>query len=129
MKAIADVALVRAHLVEAARAGLALSYSELLNLLGERFTRPRMRALCKTLDRIDAEGAAAGEPALAVLVVRESDGLPGQGWWVGRHDWAGAWTGDAATAFVRAEQRKAFVYWAANSAMMPANAAGSGNFS
>lgn len=109
---IADVALVRSHLLDAARAGLALSYSELLNLLGARFTRPKMRALCKTLDRIDAEGTAAGEPALAVLVVRESDGLPGQGWWVGRADWQGAWTGDAATAFVRAEQRKAFDHWA-----------------
>lgn len=109
---IADVALVRSHLLDAARAGLALSYSELLNLLGTRFTRPKMRALCKTLDRIDAEGTAAGEPALAVLVVRESDGLPGQGWWVGRADWQGAWTGDAATAYVRAEQRKAFAHWA-----------------
>lgn len=108
---IADVALVRSHLLDAARSGLSLSYSELLNLLGTRFTRPKMRALCRTLDRIDAEGAAAGEPALAVLVVRESDGLPGQGWWTGRHDWAGAWTGDAATAYVRARQRVAFAYW------------------
>lgn len=108
---IADVGLVRSHLVEAAAQGLALSYSELLNLLGERFTRPRMRALCKTLDRIDAEGATAGEPPLAVLVVRESDGLPGQGWWAGRTDWSGAWTGDAATAFVRSHQRIAFDYW------------------
>ena len=57
-------------------------------------------------------GDVSGEPALAVLVVRESDGLPGQGWWVGRSDWTGAWTGDAATAYVRAEQRKAFAYWA-----------------
>lgn len=108
---IADAVLVRGHLLQTARAGLALSYSELLNLLGERFTRPRMRALCKTLDRIDAEGMAAGEPPLAVLVVRESDGLPGQGWWVGRDDWAGAWTGDAATSFVRSHQKRAFDYW------------------
>lgn len=108
---IADVGLVRSHLLAAARDGVALSYSELLNLLGHRFTRPKMRALCKTLDRIDAEGAAAGEPELAVLVVRESDGLPGQGWWTGRHDWGGAWTGDAATDYVRAIQRAVFAYW------------------
>ena len=112
---IADVALVRSHLIDAARQGLALSYSELLNLLGERFTRPRMRALCKTLDRIDQVGAEAGEPELAVLVVREGDGLPGQGWWIGRRDWDGRWTGDAATAYVRAVQRRAFAYWAAMS--------------
>lgn len=108
---IADAALIRGHIVDAAREGRALSYSELLNLLGHRFTRPRMRAVCKTLDRIDAEAAAAGEPELAVLVVRESDGLPGQGWWTGRHDWDGLWTGDAATAHVRAIQRRAFAYW------------------
>ena len=119
MSAIGDIALVRSHLIAAAREGLALSYSELLNLLGHRFTRPKMRALCKTLDRIDAEGAAAGEPELAVLVVRESDGLPGQGWWVGRHDWDGLWTGDAATAYVRVIQRRVFAYWreAANMAI------------
>lgn len=119
--AIADLALVRSHLIAAARDGLALSYSELLNLLGTRFTRPKMRALCKTLDRIDAEGAAAGEPELAVLVVRESDGLPGQGWWTGRHDWDGDWTGDAATAYVRAIQRRAFACWSdvANSSTSP----------
>ena len=111
MTTIADAALVRHHILDAAREGRALGYSELLNLLGHRFTRPKMRAVCKTLDRIDAEAAAAGEPELAVLVVRESDGLPGQGWWTGRHDWDGPWTGDAATAYVRAIQRRAFDHW------------------
>lgn len=125
---IADVSLVRAHIITAAREGLALSYSELLNLLGTRFTRPKMRALCKTLDRVDAEGAAAGEPELAVLVVRESDGLPGQGWWTGRDDCDGLWTGDRATAYVRAIQRRAFDYWsdAANRSISAGNSAGSG---
>ena len=61
--------------------------------------------------------AAAGEPPLAVLVVRESDGLPGQGWWVGRADWHGRWTGDAATVFVRSQQRTAFDYWRAKAAI------------
>jgi hypothetical protein len=75
---IADVALVRSLLIEAARRGEAVSYSQALADLGTRFTRPKMRALCRTLDRIDEAGAAAGEPELAVLVVRESDGLPGQ---------------------------------------------------
>jgi hypothetical protein len=74
--AIADVARVRAILVASAIAGEPISYSHLLAQLGHRFTRPKMRAVCKTLDAIDAAGAAAGEPELAVLLVRESDGLP-----------------------------------------------------
>lgn len=111
LAAIANTALVRAHLIVTARAGLALSYAELLQLLGTRFTRPKMRALCKTLDRIDLDGAAAGEPELAVLVVREGDGLPGQGWWTGRHQYDGPWHGDAAVAYVRAVQRAASAYW------------------
>jgi hypothetical protein len=112
--AIADVARVRALLIMAAREGRALSYSELLGHLGYRFTRPKMRALCETLDAIDAAGAAAGEPELAVLVVRESDRLPGQGWWTAtaqQHNYAGAWTGAEAAAFVQSIQEAAFRYW------------------
>lgn len=93
-----------------------MSYSELLGDLGYRFTRPKMRALCKVLDAVDHAGAAAGEPELAVLVVRESDELPGQGWWVGRADvlgYHGDWTGPEARGFVRGLQSQAFEYWRA----------------
>ncbi len=112
--AIGDLGRVRALLIAAAGWGVALSYADLLDGLGHRFTRPKMRALCRTLDAIDAAGAAAGEPALAVLVVRASDGLPGAGWWTTRawmvgHD--GPWTGPAALAFVRAEQERAYQFW------------------
>ncbi len=114
--AIADVARVRGLLVASARRREAISYSALLDALGHRFTRPKMRALCKTLDAIDAAGAATGEPELAVLVVRESDGLPGQGWWTGgrpmREGYEGQWTGPAAAAFVRGLQERAFTHWA-----------------
>jgi hypothetical protein len=41
---IADVARVRGLLLAAARGGEAISYSHLLNQLGHRFTRPKMRA-------------------------------------------------------------------------------------
>ncbi len=113
--AIADVPRVRALLIEAAREGRALSYSELLGLLGHRFTRPKMRAVCKTLDVIDEAAIAAGEPELAVLVVRESDGLPGQGWWGGARAFVlgydGPWTGPQATKLVREQQQIAFDYW------------------
>ena len=114
---IADVALVRAHLVAAARRREAMSYSELLLDLGHRFTRPKMRALCRTLDAIDRAAAEAGEPDLAVLVVREADGLPGQGWWAEGHPmregYEGPWSGPQASSFVRGLQARAFDFWAA----------------
>jgi hypothetical protein len=115
--AIADVGRVRALLVSAAAAGEDRSYSHILALLGHRFTRPRMRALCRTLDAIDEAARASGEPALAVLVVREGDRLPGQGWWIGRADIGHLpdWTGAGARAFVAERQAEAFAYWASQS--------------
>lgn len=111
---ISDVKAVRALLIAAATARRDISYAELLMELGHRFTRPRMRALCRTLDAIDEAGREAGEPELAALVVRESDRLPGQGWWVGkvyRLGYEGPWTGKEALAFVRTRQELAFAYW------------------
>lgn len=114
---LADVARVRALLIAAARERRAVSYSELLAGLGHRFTRPKMRAVCKTLDAIDAAATAAGEPELAVLVVRETDRLPGQGWWTGArqaYGYDGAWSGPDAAALVARLQAQAFDYWGAN---------------
>jgi hypothetical protein len=110
---------VRDILIGAARAGNALTYSQMLGLLGHRFTRPKMRALCKVLDAIDRDGRVAGKPDLAVLVVRQSDGLPGQGWFVARShlaeemagDWPMDWEGPAAKAYVALHQNEAFEYW------------------
>ena len=73
---IADPATVREHLLAAAAGGHPLTYSELLARLGHDFSRPKMRALCKTLAAVDEAAEADGEPELAVLVVRQSDGLP-----------------------------------------------------
>jgi hypothetical protein len=111
---ISDVAAVRGLLIEAAKARRDVSYAELLMELGHRFTRPKMRALCRTLDAIDEAGHSTGEPELAALVVRESDRLPGQGWWVDkvyRLGYEGSWTGKEALAFVRNRQKLAFDYW------------------
>ena len=84
VSALHDVARIKGILEQCGREGRAISYSELLLNLGFRFTRPKMRAVCKTLDKIDQMTLEEGRPALAVLVVREGDGLPGQGWWTGR---------------------------------------------
>jgi len=111
---LADPAEVRSILVSAARAGEAISYSEVLALLGHDFSRPKMRALCKVLGTIDDEAVSRGEPELAVLVVRQSDGLPGQGWWVEAaraHGYTGLWEGPEAAKLVRKLQAQAFDYW------------------
>lgn len=113
MASPADRPALETLLIAAARAGRDLSYSETLLALGYRFTRPRMRSLCRLLDAIDADGRSAGQPELAVLVVRESDRLPGQGWWVGRADAPPAWTGPAARAYVDRLQAAAFAWWGA----------------
>jgi hypothetical protein len=119
--ALADPEEVRQHLVAAARAGVALSYGELLEHLGYRFSRPKMRALCAMLGEIDRDAEARGEPELAVLVVRQSDGLPGQGWWIGRArqvsaqegagDYVGPWEGPEAKGFVARVQAETFAFW------------------
>jgi hypothetical protein len=112
---LADPAEVRAILVASAKAGEAISYSEVLGLLGHDFTRPKMRALCKVLAYVDDEAEERGEPELAVLVVRQSDRLPGQGWWVGggkKHGYAGQWKGPAAAKLIRKIQKRAFEHWA-----------------
>lgn len=112
---LADPREVRSILIASAKAGQAITYSEVLGLLGHDFTRPKMRQLCKVLGYIDEEAEELGEPELAVLVVRQSDGLPGQGWWVGgakKHGYAGLWEGPAATKLVRKLQALAFEHWA-----------------
>lgn len=110
-----DPAEVRALLVEAARARETFTYGALLGILGHAFTRPLMRQLCKVLDRIDEDGRAEGEPGLAVLVVRQSDGLPGQGWFISRvhlyDDLPLEWEGPDARRYTEARQAEAFAYW------------------
>ena len=117
--AVGDATEVRAYLIGAAAAGHSLTYSELLERLGYSFSRPKMRALCVTLGVVDRDGATRDEPELAVLVVRQSDGLPGQGWWVAGgardHGYQGPWEGPAAAAFIARLQQVAFDYWATHS--------------
>lgn len=111
-----DSGEVRAILHAAARAGAALTYAGVLNALGYTFSRPKMRALCVVLDDVDAAERGAGRVSLAVLVVRASDGLPGQGWWLGRRDYKGLFVGPEAAAYVAALQRAVFDHWAASPA-------------
>ena len=112
---LADPAEARAILIACAKAGEAITYSEMLAMLGHAFTRPKMRALCKVLSVVDRDAEACGEPELAVLVVRQSDALPGQGWWIEGarvHGYAGPWEGRAAAKLIRQVQSRTFEFWA-----------------
>jgi hypothetical protein len=115
MAALAEPEEVRLHLVAAAQAGKALTYSEVLERLGYAFSRPKMRALCAILGTVDEAAALNGEPELAVLVVRQSDGLPGQGWWVAggarSRGYQGPWEGPEAKRFIEGVQAETFGWW------------------
>ncbi len=116
---LAEPQEVRAILVATARAGEPISYSQVLGLLGHDFSRPKMRALCKVLAALDDETAERGEPELAVLVVRQSDGLPGQGWWIEgarKHGYTGSWQGPEAAKLISRLHAQAFEHWAGRDA-------------
>ena len=116
---LADPSEVRAILIASARAGQAITYSEMLGLLGHDFSRPKMRALCKVLSFVDDQADERGEPELAVLVVRQSDRLPGQGWWItgaNKYGYKGLWEGPGAAKLIRKVQRRVFDYWAGREA-------------
>jgi len=110
---------VRLHLVAAAQAGVSLTYSELLERLGYHFSRPKMRALCSVLGTVDEDASERGEPELAVLVVRQSDGIPGQGWFVAggarQHGYEGPWEGPEAKRFIARVQSETFAWWKSRS--------------
>ncbi|MBE7212635.1 MAG: ribose-phosphate pyrophosphokinase [Gluconacetobacter diazotrophicus] len=106
-----DPVALRRVLQAAAAASEVVSYGEALRRLGHRFTRPKMRQLCRTLGMVDAT-RAAGEPELAVLVVRASDGMPGAGWRGDDGDGVGGEVrGAEAVRDVEARQGAAFKYW------------------
>jgi len=106
-----DVDHITAFLQAAARAGESVTYAEVLASIGMAFSRPKMRALCAVLNDVDAGERGARRPELAVLVVRHSDRLPGQGWWLGETGYRGLFTGPEAAAWVRARQAPAFDWW------------------
>lgn len=128
MAALAEPEEVRLHLVAAAKAGTALSYGELLERLGYSFSRPKMRALCKILGSIDEAASLRGEPELAVLVVRQSDGLPGQGWWIAggarSRGYEGPWEGPEARRFIDLVQSESFDFWKSRSGTQGAGTPG-----
>lgn len=91
----------------------AISYGAVFAWFGLPFQRFRVGQLCASLAEVDSRQQGLGQPELAVLVVRQSDGLPGQGWWLGRskEEWSGAFVGPEAQHFVEAIQNRTFDWW------------------
>lgn len=102
-------------LIQAARERRSVTYGQLLAYFERRVTRITVAALCLDLGRSARRREGEGWPDLACLVVRRSDGLPGQGYFDDLRR-AGLYTGpnegEAAHAFVHNRQEAA-ARWAA----------------
>jgi hypothetical protein len=112
---LVDIDRLEALLIEAARERRSLTYAEVLASFKIRITPRRVYALCRDLGEVCARNRTRGEPELAVLVVRKSDRLPGEGffhsaWRDSVYD--GPATGPEARAYIRDETEKVFAFWA-----------------
>ncbi len=98
-------------LIAAGSRGEPLTYGTVLRRFGRRVTPITVAALCRDLGEVCRRVEARGGPDLACLVVRQSDGLPGGGYFAALRE-AGAYRGPdegpAARRFLAARQRAAF---------------------
>jgi hypothetical protein len=99
-------------LVQAAREGRTVSYRRLLAMGGRRVGPNNVRALMRVLAEVCRRSEAKGEPDLACLVVRESDGLPGEGYFAAEAARSEPLHGSRRARVERA-QKAAFAFWAA----------------
>jgi len=104
---------LEALLILKAKAGRCISYGEVFAWFGLPFQRFQVGQLCAALDEVDRLQRGRDRPELAVLVVRQSDGIPGQGWWVSKNqqEWQGPIEGPEAARFVRGIQQRTFAWW------------------
>jgi hypothetical protein len=104
---------LEALLILKARNGESISYGDVFRWFGLPFVRFQVGQLCAALEEVDSRQRAQDRPVLASLVVRQSDGLPGQGWWLSKdHDgWEGPFTGPRAARFVKRHQKRCFDHW------------------
>lgn len=105
---------LEALLIVRAKSGRAIAYGEVFGWFGLPFQRYQVGQLCAALEEVDARQRGRDAPELASLVVRRSDGIPGQGWWLSKsHDpWDGPFEGPDARRFVERHQQRAFDHWA-----------------
>jgi hypothetical protein len=107
---LVDLDRLERVLIQAALERRPLTYGQLLAYFGWKVTRITVSALCRDLGKLKERRAPEGRPELACLVVRRSDGLPGEGYFASlRREgaYAGPSVGPTAEAFLRARQARA----------------------
>lgn len=109
-----DIDRLERLLIDAARARRTVTYSEVLSHFGKRVTPIRVYALCRDLGSVSERNSERREPELAVLVVRKTDRLPGEGffhgaWQDGSYD--GPATGPRARAYIDELTETVFNYF------------------
>ncbi len=107
-----DAEQLEGILQDAAREQRTLSYRALLAMGGRRVGPNNVRALMRVLTEVCRRSEARGEPDLACLVVRESDGLPGEGYFAAEAERGGPVLASR-RARVKAAQEVAFAFWQA----------------
>jgi len=109
-----DIDALEQLLIDAARERKTLAYSDVLNHFGKRVTPIRVYALCRDLGVVSERNRERSEPELAVLVVRKTDRLPGEGyfhsaWQDGLYD--GPATGPRARVYIDELTETVFDYF------------------
>jgi hypothetical protein len=108
---VLDADALERVLIRAAREGRTVSYRQLLAMAGRRVGPNNVRALMRVLAEVCRRTEARGEPDLACLVVRERDGLPGEGYFATEAAESGPLDGSRRARVARA-QALAFAHWA-----------------
>jgi hypothetical protein len=120
-----DLDRLERALMAAALARRPVTYGQLLALFGRRVTRVTVAALCRDLGRVCRRVETRGGPDLACLVVRKSDGLPGEGYFTSLREeegYDGPSRGPAAHALVAGRQARAYAFAAAGPGVASAGA-------
>jgi len=107
---VLDADALERILIQAAREGRTVSYRQLLAMAGRRVGPNNVRALMRVLAEVCRRSEARGEPDLACLVVRESDGLPGEGYFTAEAERGEPLAGSRQARVARAQQA-AFAFW------------------
>ena len=85
-----DLDRLERALIAAARERRPVTYGQLLAFFDRKVTPVNVGALCRDLGIVCRSVVAKGGPDLACLVVRKSDGMPGDGYFTGDDIPAGA---------------------------------------